>query len=323
MKKSFKTNLKMFLIIFTLIVLFPSCIHSMQKQEEIPSEVIIGGELLQINMDTKKVMYYKRDSEFKNLENFDLICKIDNKKIKNRNDIFNYIIYNKAKNYKVLILRNGKYENMILSKEELNPSYFTEYIPFCATLTYIDPKEKTFGAVGHNIKVNELNDIISKKGKIYLCNVVEIKKSNKCEIGSIYGKMKDKSQGNIYKVNDFGAKGKITCDNFKDKEIYEVGKVEDVRLGHASLVINNSTEENKKFYDINITKINNQDEPSTQGFEFEVVDKEFINSYGGILQGMSGSPIIQNGKIVGALSHVLATNTKEGIGLYIEWMMEK
>ena len=53
------------------------------------------------------------------------------------------------------------------------------------------------------------------------------------------------------------------------------------------------------------------------------MDEAFIKEYGGILQGMSGSPIVQNGKIIGALSHVIATNPKEGIGLYIEWMMEK
>lgn len=322
MRKSFKQNLKMFLIIFFSIILFPTGIYSMQKKEKIPSEVIIGGELLQINMNTKKVIYYKSEGTFNQLENFDLIYTINGQKIKDKEDIFNCIISNKNKEYEVLVLRDNNYKTLKLNQKELNPAYFTEYIPFCATLTYINPEDKSFGAVGHNIKVPHLDNILSKKGKIYLCNMLEIKKSTKSYVGSIHGSMENECKGNIYEVNEFGAKGKIINNNFQEKYIYKVGQSKDVQIGNASLVIDNTSEDCKKFYDINITKIHNQDKPSTQSFEFEITDKNFIKAYGGILQGMSGSPIIQNGKLIGALSHVIATDPTEGIGLYIEWMME-
>lgn len=324
MKKSFRIKMKMFLIIFLLIILFPTCIYSMQKKEKIPSEVIIGGELLQINMNTNKVMYYRNENEKNGLENYDLICKIDGKNINNREDILEYILSNKKdEKVETIVLRNNKYETVYLKLNDLKPSFFTEYIPFSATLTYINPDDCSFGAVAHNIKVPDFNNVLTQNGEIYLCNMLEIKKSNEFEVGSIHGKVNDSSQGKINKVNEFGAKGNINLNAFKDKQIYEVCKAKDVKLGSASLVINNSNEENKKFYEINITKINKQNKPSTQGFEFEVVDEDFIKEYGGILQGMSGSPIVQNGKIIGALSHVIATNPKDGIGLYIEWMMEK
>lgn len=324
MKKSFITKIKMFLIISLLVISFPTYIYSMQKKEKIPSEIILGGELLQINMCTNKVMYYRLENDNSSLENYDLICKIDGNTIKSRQDIFENILSKKSsETIKVEVLRDKDYKTIYLKKIDIKLSYFTQYIPFSGTLTYINPEDNSFGAVGHNIKVLALDNVLSEKGEVYLCNMLEIKKSNKYQVGSIHGKIKDSPQGNINKVNDFGAKGNINSEDFKDKQIYEVCKAKDVKLGSASLVISNSNEEIKKFYDINITKVNKQHEPNTQGFEFEVVDKEFISEYGGILQGMSGSPIVQNGKIIGALSHVITTNPSDGIGLYIEWMMEK
>ena len=168
MKKSFRINTKMFLIIFLLVVLFPTCIYSMQKKEKIPSEVIIGGELLQINMNTNKVMYYRNENEKNGLENYDLICKVDGKDINNREDILEYIISNK-KNEKVqtIVLRNNKYETLYLKLSDLKPSFFTEYIPFSATLTYINPEDYSFGAVAHNIRVPDFNNVLTQNGEMH------------------------------------------------------------------------------------------------------------------------------------------------------------
>jgi len=76
MKKSFRIKIRVFLIICFLIILFPTYINSMHKKEELPSEIIIGGELLQVNINTKKLMYYKQESNKGQLINYDLICKI-------------------------------------------------------------------------------------------------------------------------------------------------------------------------------------------------------------------------------------------------------
>lgn len=323
MKKSFRIKIRVFLIISLLIILFPTYINSMQKKEELPLEIIIGGELLQVNINTKKIMYYKQESNKGELTNYDLIYKINDKNIKTRDDIFKFVLNNTNNNVKILVFRNGEKKTIYVNKSELKPSYFNEYVPFSATLTYINPNNGEFGAVAHNIKIENLDNILSKKGNIHLCNSLEIKKSNEHEVGTIHGEIESNELGTINKINNFGAKGYLNLNNLKEKQIYKVGRTSEVRLGLASLVINNSSEESKKFYDIEITKINKQEKPSTQGFEFEVTDKEFLNEYGGILQGMSGSPIIQNGKIIGALSHVISNNTKMGIGLYIEWMMEK
>ena len=323
MKKSFRIKIRVFLIISLLIILFPTYINSMQKKGGLPSEVIIGGELLQVNIDTKKLMYYKQESNKGELINYDLIYKINDKNIKTRDDVFEFLLNNTNNNVNVLISRNGEKKTIYVNKNELNPSYFNEYIPFSATLTYMNPNDGEFGAVAHNIKVENLDNILSQKGDIHLCNSLEIKKSNEHEVGTIHGEIESNELGRINKINNFGAKGYLNLYNIKEKQIYKVGRASEVSLGSASLVINNTSEESKKFYDIKITKVNKQEKASTQGFEFEITDKVFLNEYGGILQGMSGSPIVQNGKIIGALSHVISNDTKMGIGLYIEWMMEK
>lgn len=322
MKKSFRIKIRVFLIISLLIILFPTCINSMQKKESFPKEVIIGGELLQVNVNTQKLMYYNQEDNKTNLVNFDLINTINDKNIKSKDDIFEFILNNQENKIKISVSRNSENKIIYIDKGELKPSYFNEYIPFSGTLTYINPKDSSFGAIAHNVKLENVSNILSQNGKIYFCNLLEIKKSSEHEVGSIHGEIEGNELGKINKINDFGAKGHLSLDTIKEKQIYKVGKSKDVKVGLASLVISNTNEGCKKFYDIKIIKANKQETPSTQGFEFEVIDKEFINEYGGILQGMSGSPIIQNGKIIGALSHVISNDTNNGVGLYIEWMME-
>lgn len=336
MKKSKNINTKFkFLIIFLLVILFPNNIYSMQKKEKIPYEVIVGGELLQINMDTSKLMVYMKDDTISKLKNYDLVMSLEgdaiyrcfNKKVlKNveRKDILE-IILNMKKNekIKVIVLRDNNEKILYLNKKEINHSYFTDKIPFSASLTYINPKDGSFGAVAHYIDVYDNENILSKKGDIYLCNLFEIKKSNKEQVGNMYGEKIYCSQGKIENISEFGAKGNIKGDEIlKNSDIYTVGKSEDVKVGTAHLLIQDYENKNKKSYEINITKVNKQKKPETQGFEFEIVDKKLIENYGGIVQGMSGCPIIQNGKIIGALSHVISRNTSKGVGLYIEWMME-
>ncbi|MGL5313146.1 MAG: SpoIVB peptidase S55 domain-containing protein, partial [Peptostreptococcaceae bacterium] len=221
------------------------------------------------------------------------------------------------------VIRDEDKLNIPVNKLDINPSYFIEEIPFCASLTYINPIDNSFGAVGHNIKFSHKENIINNLGDIYLCRLCEVRKSSSNQVGSMYGEKILGIQGNINKVNEFGAKGKIiNNENIKNKEVYKVGRKEDVRNGSAQILIKSDNDERKKSYEIDITKIKNQDKPETQSFEFEVKDEELIKDYGGIVQGMSGCPIIQNGKIIGAVSHVIVSNPKCGIGIYIEWMME-
>ncbi|MGL5752369.1 MAG: SpoIVB peptidase S55 domain-containing protein [Paraclostridium sp.] len=321
-------------IIIVSIILFPNNIYSMQNNEETPKEVIIGGELLQIEMATDKVMVYGI-SEDNKLKNYDLIesvsgpivKKVFNKNkvyIKNRTQIISLLIsMSSNETVKLNIIRNKNKINLNLNKEELNHSYLIDKIPSSATLTYIDPIKHKFGAVGHTVESNETKDIISKSGEIYLATVGVLQKSKVNYVGNIIGEKVYNCQGNVNNYDECGINGIVkSSEILKNKEIYKVAQPEEVKTGVAHVVIKHNPKEEKVFYEIKITKVNKQNIKAEKGFEFEVKDKELIKGYGGIVQGMSGAPIIQNGKIIGALSHVNQNDTVEGSGVYIKWMME-
>lgn len=323
------------LIIFLILVLFPTGSYSIQKNEKMPTKVIVGGQLLHMNIKTSSLMFYTKDDKGTILKNYDLVQKIEGSAVEKasnkidiesikRKDLMNITSFMKEDDkVKVTILRNGKNKEMYLDKTQIHHSYFTDSVPFSASLTYINPEDNSFGAVGHNIILENNKDALLKEGNIYLCDLIEIQKSNKNMIGSMQGNKIYGSQGNIKQINDFGAKGTINGKEIlKNNDIYDVGKIEDVKLGSAQLLINDSTNDIKKAYEIKITKVNKQSKPEISGFEFKVTDKNLIKDYGGIVQGMSGCPIIQNGNIIGGLSHVVCADTSKGIGVYIEWMME-
>lgn len=327
------TNVITSLIIFSLVLL-PNNIYSMQNQEKTPKEVIIGGDLVQIEMETNKVMVYGINDGNK-LKNHDLIktisgdviVKIYDKykvNVNNRSEIINILLnMDKDDNINLEISRNNKILNIQLNKSELNHAYLTDKIPYCASLTYIDKDKKEFGAVAHSLETKETKNILKKSGNIYLANIDTLQKSKKKFIGNIVSNKINDKQGDIIAFSNYGIKGKICSEEIlKNKEIYKVAEPQEITNGVAYLVIKHNTEKEKKFYEIEITKTNNQTIKTTNNFEFTIKDKRLIKEYGGIVQGMSGCPIVQNGKIVGALSHVKTDNTRNGVGLYIKWMME-
>lgn len=196
--------------------------------------------------------------------------------------------------------------------------YIKDHLLGVGTLTFIIPSINIYGSVGHSI-----TDLSTYGGTIYEATVNSIVKSRAGSAGMKNATLIDGAIGNISKTSDIGVYGTITSNsselnvnlmNFKVKE--------DVNLGKASILtcIDGT---NVKEYSIEITKLVKQTKKSIKGIKFKVTDSELISSCGGIVQGMSGSPIIQDDKIVGAVTHVLLDNPKEGYGIYIEFMFEE
>lgn len=101
----------------------------------------------------------------------------------------------------------------------------------------------------------------------------------------------------------------------------KIGFRDEIKLGKAS-IITTVDESGPKEYEIEITKLLQQDEAGPKSMIIKVTDPELLKKTGGIVQGMSGSPIIQNGKLVGAVTHVLINKPDVGYGIYIDWMLE-
>ena len=194
--------------------------------------------------------------------------------------------------------------------------YVKDTISGVGTLTYIDPGTMMYGALGHEIIDRNTKTIVDiDDGKIFKSSVTGITKSTNGNPGSknaLY--YNDVVYGNINKNTHSGIFGNFSA-NTDNLKLY---KVSNPVLGDAKIltVIDNDT---IKEYSINITKINEFKE--TKNILFDITDTELLNKTGGIVQGMSGSPIIQGDNIVGSVTHVVVDNPEKGYGIYITNML--
>jgi stage IV sporulation protein B len=124
--------------------------------------------------------------------------------------------------------------------------------------------------------------------------------------------------------NKYGVYGTFTArpeNRLYDKPV-EVAAQKEIKPGRAKIVTTVSGSEPRE-YDIEIVKKNNQKTPADRSFVIKVTDKTLLSSTGGIVQGMSGSPVLQNGKMVGAVTHVFVNDPTQGYGLYLDWMLRQ
>lgn len=322
-----------FLIINMLIVLLPNDVYSMQKNQKIPQEVIIGGELLHMELNTEKVMIFGigKNSFIKNYDLIDCVSGDSVKRIFNQNeknilskrDIITTLISMKEdEKINLSLIRNNKKIKVSIDKKQLKPEYLVDKIPYTATLTYINPQNLNFGAVGHDIEFKGNEKLITNKGEIYKSNLSRIKKSSKRYVGNISGDKSENLLGTISNIGSYSVKGNVnSLQNNKENKIFKIANENEVKLGQAFVVMKHNENE-AKYYKINVTKINKIDK-EIESFDFKVEDEQLTKKYGGITQGMSGSPIIQNDKLIGSLSYVMTKDTLNGNGVYIKTMMKE
>jgi len=199
--------------------------------------------------------------------------------------------------------------------------YVRDVIRGVATLTYIDVENKTFGALGHEIvERTTKSKFESHDGTIFDSTVTSITKSKDGNPGeknarsnssNVYGEVKENTTSGVF--------GTYT-DTLPKSKLYKVAKPDEIKLGNAKIL---TVIEDKKVeeFDINIIKINQNS--NTKNILFEVTDEYLLEKTGGIVQGMSGSPIIQGDNIVGAVNFVLVDQTDKGYGIFITNMLEE
>jgi len=193
------------------------------------------------------------------------------------------------------------------------------------TLTFVEPKSLIFGALGHVITDSDTNQPIDcDQGKIVLATVSGIQQGKRGQPGEKIGVFIEEDQilGNIRKNTRFGIYGKMSTalSNPYYKEAIPVASMSQVKVGPAEIMTVVDGQNIEKFA-IEIQKINLQDIPEGKGLVLKIVDQRLKEKTGGIVQGMSGSPIIQNDKIVGAVTHVFVHDPTKGYGCFIDWML--
>ena len=194
------------------------------------------------------------------------------------------------------------------------------------TLTFIK-KDNRFGALGHPICDSDTKSKITlKEGKMYNCSILGVNKGKSGTPGEIKGLfMQNKGeQGVIEKNNDYGVFGNLKKDNniVKNAVELEIGGRLSVKPGKAKIMCCIDLDKVETF-DIEIIKTNFQNYSNDKSMVLRVTDEDLIKRTGGIVQGMSGSPIIQDGKIVGAVTHVFVSDPLKGFGVYVDWMLNQ
>lgn len=258
----------------------------------------------------------------------DIILKINNKIINNIDEMVE-IINSNSSNIEVTYKRDEKINttelNVIKDSEGVYKTglYVKDSLVGIGTLTFIDPNTKLFGALGHEVIEQNTGIMLEvKDGKIFSSNVTSIDRSSNGEPGAKNATLNQKDEKGTISENTkngiFGEyEGKMPND-----DLYKVVEYKDIKKGPAEIITVLEGTETKK-YSINIVKINAFAEQKTKNILFEITDEELLEKTGGVVQGMSGSPIIQNGNIIGAVTHVVVNHPEKGYGIFITNMLEE
>lgn len=322
-------NLKNKLHIFLISLLFIIPINCFAYS----NYIIPGGETIGIEVNSKGVLvvgFYKVNNKniAKNagFEIGDIITKINNVNITNIESMINEV-NNNENTVKFTVLRNNKEKEIDLKLEKDTNNvlktglYVKDKINGIGTLTYIDPETKVFGALGHEIiETTTISKFEIKDGIIYEANVSNIVKSKNGRAGeknAIYNKQN--ILGEIKENELPGIFGEYK-DELKDTKALKVAEIDEITSGKAVIrTVINESDINDYAIDILYIDANSKN----KNILFEVTDKELLEKTGGIVQGMSGSPIIQNNKIIGAVNYVIVNDPTKGYGIFIKTMLEE
>ena len=297
--------------------------------------VILGGDSIGLKFSTGVIVSgkYKVETctgkvspwENSDINVGDKIIEIDNVMINNTSSFLKYLKIVNDDSCILTIERNERVFDttidLVTTKNDDRSLglYIKDSILGVGTLTYINPENLTFASLGHGIndKLIENEEI---NGSLLTSSVQAIKKGVPGTPGEKRASVNSKVLGLIKANTITGVYGILDdLNNYKGRKKVIIAGIDEIKTGPAEIytVINDNI---IKKYDIYITNLDHQDNIAIKGIKIKVTDKELIEKTGGIIQGMSGSPIVQNNKLVGAISHVTVDNPLIGYGVYITWM---
>lgn len=294
--------------------------------------IIAGGQNIGIEVKSKGVMVvgtYEVNSKNiaydSGIRIGDVIVSIDDEKVSSVEDLTTKVS-NSNGTIKIGYIRNNitKYTDLELFKDGNSYKtgiYVKDSITGIGTLTFIDPNTKLFGALGHEIIEKNTGKILeSNNGTIFDSEVINIEPSTNGSAGEKNARYYvDRVNGNIFENTTQGIFGKYIS-AIDENKLYKVATFDEIKKGTAKiLTVLNGTE--VKEYSIDITKLT--ENQKVKNITFTITDSELLEKTGGIVQGMSGSPIIQDDKIIGAVTHVVLDDPTKGYGIFIRNMLEE
>lgn len=323
--------------LFGLFTLKEVGIQVIQEQELIPV-----GEPIGIYMETDGVLVVgvgdftdERGEECSPskslLKSGDYIQAVNGQEITSKREVVNMVAECEGAPMVFTVKREQGYEEVTVEPERDSGGeykigvWLRDNTQGVGTMTYIDGTGK-FGALGHSITDVDTGTILRlDEGILYGAEIVGVEKGVIGDPGEItgyisytdnnmLGTIEENSEAGIYGTVNNKAKSKYTGDAMP------IGFRHEIKKGEAQIL--STVGDKKAYYSIRITAVQLDNDNVNRGIEFTVTDSELLETTGGIVQGMSGSPIIQNGRIVGAVTHVLVNDPTRGYGIFIENMLE-
>jgi stage IV sporulation protein B len=310
-------------------------------------KVVPGGQSIGVKLNTVGVLVVghhqvetekgnQSPGEIAGIQVGDIIKKINGKTIEKMNDVTPYI-QEAGKNGKPLhlvILRDQKeFQTKLIPLKDKHDHafriglYIRDSAQGIGTMTFYHPESGKYGALGHVISdMDTKKPIVVDDGQIVKSTVTSIHKGSNGDPGEKLARFSEDKKiiGNITRNSPFGIFGKLTKsieNGIMDKPL-PITLSHQVKEGPAQIltVVDNDKVE---AFDVEIVSTIPQKFPATKGMVIKITDKDLLNKTGGIVQGMSGSPIIQDGKLVGAVTHVFVNDPTSGYGVHIEWMLNE
>lgn len=289
--------------------------------------LVVGMSQIETDKNEKKKPY-----ENSGIEQGDTILEINNNIVGNTEELIKEVENSKGNTINIKYLRDDKTMQTDITPVKSKNTYkiglwVRDAAAGVGTLTFYEPSTNLFMALGHGISDIDTEEIVNiANGELVTANIVSITKGRKGYPGEIRGTIDEgKTIGTIYKNTNFGVYGMVKNKNYLEADLtqeMEVAPRNEIKEGKAQIIcqLENST---KKKYDIEIEKVYINNNQNNKSMLIKITDKELLEKTGGIIQGMSGSPIIQEEKFVGAVTNVLVNDPTQGYGVFADIMIKE
>ena len=296
--------------------------------------LIPGGIAVGVALHTQGVLVVAKGQQTSALRVGDVILSVEEETVESAKDLAERVSAAQTDEVTLGVLRGGK-QTVLEAAVPVDESdgqrrlgvWVRDSTAGVGTLSYIDPASGAYGALGHAIVDADTGDILDiRDGAILNAQVVGVIRGQSGKAGELRGSfLRENDQiGTLSRNNGYGIYGQM--ERKPETLLYPqglpVGMRGDVHTGPATIIATVDGDGPRE-YAIEIVRCFTQNAPGPKGMVLRVTDEALLAVTGGIVQGMSGSPILQDGRIVGAVTHVYLSDSTQGYGMYIEWMLEQ
>ncbi len=279
--------------------------------------------------DNKKYKPY----ESSGIKEGDTITKIDEEHISSTQDLISTVNKSEGKKLKIEYIHENEAKECSITPIETNTKEYKlglwvrDSAAGVGTVTFYEPSTKTFGALGHGITDIDTNELINiASGEFVTTRILNITKGEEGTPGKVQGTIENQQNiGTISKNSKFGIYGKVdnlSSINIDTSKEMEVALRDEIETGKAKILCSLDNQKPQE-YEIEIEKIYKENNYDNKSMKIKVTDPRLLDKTGGIIQGMSGSPVIQNGKFIGAVTHVLVNSPTEGYAVFGDIMLKQ